>query len=195
MIIPHNGIQHLAVGIHMSTIGGENFSWTNWDALSWRSVRFELSPRLPFGTHSSALVVLNALVKSVKPQMEPESGRPLKLAFHIPEVANHRFRRRPGEPFSLEVLFFGGGVDVVSQWLNALSAHLVSHSHANFDLASVPCTKSHRGTDLLRPADANDTHAEQEFLSPLPFKRDNSFWSLMRSWEIPLGGSPRRNSR
>ena len=144
------------------------------EALIWHTLRLELKPLRPLGSGATpALIVLNALVKSVKTGPDPEPDRPaIKRALRVPGVVAHRFKRRPGEAFPLEILFFGGDEGDVERWLQAFARYLADNTKAHFELAGVPVIVRHAGTELLQASDENIPHAELEFLSPLPFKRE-----------------------
>jgi CRISPR-associated protein Cas1 len=140
------------------------------EGLAWHSLALPLSPRLPLGHSSPALIVLNALLKSIKPP--PENTPPYKIAFHLPGEAAHRFRRRPGQAFTLELRFFGADAGAVQSWLDCCAAYLSRAPKANFALAGVPQITAHSGAEWLIAGDAQAQSAELEFLSPLPFKRE-----------------------
>lgn len=147
------------------------------EALSWHSIRLSLRSRRALGAGKTpALIVLNALIKSVKTDTDfaVPSGPPIKKALHLPQTYAHRFHCRSGYTFPLEILVFGADDLTVLSWLDALMAYLATHEKAGFELAAPPTWSHHTGLELLQDlcTESSPPHAELEFLSPLPFKRE-----------------------
>jgi CRISPR-associated protein Cas1 len=150
-------------------------SISDLERLAWHRLRLAVAPRFHLGRKTPALIVLNALAKSVKTGRDPDPERPaIRRALRVPGEPAHRLRRRPGEALALEVLFFGAADAEVQAWADAFSRYLAEHPKAHFDLAAPPMTYRHTGAELVSvPAEA-PPHAELEFLSPLPFKRSGN---------------------
>lgn len=142
------------------------------ERLAWHRLRLKIAPRFHLGQKTPALIVLNALAKSVKTGADSDPERPaIRRALHVPGESAHRLRRKPGEPLDLELLFFGAADGDVRAWAEAFSRYLAEHPKARFDLADPPVVYRHTGAELAAlPADL-PSHAKLEFLSPLPFKR------------------------
>lgn len=166
---------------------------SNLETLAWHRLRLTIAPRFHLGRETPALIVLNALAKSVKTGDDPDPEQPaIRRALRVPGVPVHRLRRRPGEPLDLEILFFGAEDAEVHAWVEAFSGYLAEHPKARFDLAGVPALCRHAGAELLAvPADL-PLHAELEFLSPLPFKRPKDAPRTHLTAEAFLAGLHRR---
>jgi len=144
--------------------------------LAWHRLTLPLQVTRAMGNGTPILVMLNALLKSIKPVVtEP---RKVKLAFHVPEVYAHRMRKRAGEPLTLQVEFFGADDSWLAAWQLALQSYLAQTTQAGFVLVGV--VQCEAKTWQLLPFDGlrangafvnDDSHAELEFFSPLPFKR------------------------
>ncbi len=144
--------------------------------LQWHRLTLPLQVTRAMGNGTPMLVMLNALLKGIKPAVsEP---RKVKLAFHVPEVYAHRMRKRAGEHLTLQVEFFGADDSWLAAWQLALQSYLAQTTQAGFVLVgAVQCeakTWQLLPFDGLRANEAfvnDDSHAELEFFSPLPFKR------------------------
>lgn len=113
------------------------------------------------------LVVLNALLKSIKPQVQ--NAPKVRLAFRVPGRYAHRLRCRKGESFALEVDFFGADLVWCEAWQAAMHQHLATNPHAGFDLVGE--VEWNERSFTFAHHDEAPAHAELEFLAPLPFKR------------------------
>lgn len=166
--------------------------------ISWFSVRLHLAPTFPLGQDEPALVVLNALIKSIQPKhlleerlnlrrKDPEAWSqvqeiqsrwindpPLKLAFHVPGKRAPGLRRKKGEPLDLEVCIFGATEAQAEDWLALCDYYLKHHPNARHQSFSEPEIIRHCGSELLLPFEDLPAQAELEFLSPLPFPRTDS---------------------
>lgn len=137
--------------------------------LSWHRISLSLSTRRALGGKGTPpLVILNAFLKSIKPETRHEEK--VRLAFCVPNEYAHRIQRRAGQAVALEIDCFGATEEWLRDWCTALTRHIAEAPHAGFDLDSAPHVDAISGSTLLEPADAS--HAELEFLAPLPFKRD-----------------------
>lgn len=141
----------------------------------WHCLSLPLAPLRAIGNSTPALVVLNALLKSVKPVSQPI--QPVKLAFHVPDRPAHKLKLRKEAPFSLRIASFGADTQWIEAWLAALRQHLQSRS-AGFVLVEDPLwsERQWQWPDVHEHSEKAETglcatHAELEFLSPLPFKR------------------------
>lgn len=130
-----------------------------------------LVPRRTFGIGTPPLIVLNALLKSVKTGSDANPERPaIFRTFRVADKVAHRLRLPAGVPFSLEVLFVGASDHDIDRWLKAFAAHL-SRPAAGFDMVTPPETVDRTGESFVQATDAEIEHTELELLSPLPFER------------------------
>jgi CRISPR-associated endonuclease Cas1 len=142
------------------------------ERLAWHRLRLTVAPHFHLGQKTPALIVLNALAKSVKTGPDPNPERPaIRRALHVPREPIHRLRRRPGEALTLDVLFFGAADADVQTWADTFVHYLAEYPKAHFDLTAPPTLYRHTGAELAIALPETPPHAELEFLSPLPFKR------------------------
>jgi CRISPR-associated protein Cas1 len=142
------------------------------ERLAWHRLRLTVAPHFHLGQKTPALIVLNALAKSVKTGPDPNPERPaIRRALHVPGEPAHRLRRQPGEALTLDILFFGATDADVQAWADAFARYLAEYPKAHFDLAAPPASYRHTGAELAVVPPETPHHAELEFLSPLPFKR------------------------
>lgn len=141
----------------------------------WHVLTLPLAPLRTIGNDTPTLVVLNALLKSVKPACQPV--QPVRLAFHVPDQVAHRLKLKKETPFTLHVACFGADEYWIAAWLAALREHLQIQS-AGFILVGDPSWQKQQWqwSDVNSCSgniehDSPTVHAELEFLSPLPFKR------------------------
>jgi hypothetical protein len=141
--------------------------------ISWHECQLRLAPARNIGRASHALVVLNALLKSVKVGVDDNPERPrVKRTFHVPNRPAHRLYLPAGEPFHLNVLFTGASDNDIEAWLNAFAAYLKDEGKAGFQMVSAPQWQRRHGLELLGTSSIEDAgSAELELLSPLPFHR------------------------
>ena len=140
----------------------------NPEVLHWHRVTLRLTPTRHIGNGTPALIILNAFFKSIKPQIKSEHR--VKQAFRALDVYAHRMKMHAGEPVTIEVELFGADDLWINYWLAALQQHVTANLQAGFVISAPPVvTDIH--FDFRQSIDA-DFHAELEFLSPLPFKRD-----------------------
>jgi CRISPR-associated endonuclease Cas1 len=144
--------------------------------LHWHRLTLPLQVTRAMGRGTPVLIMLNALLKGIKPNLE--RVKQVKLAFHVPDKYAHRLNFRAGEKFSLQVDFFGADAAWLAAWQLALQSYLAHTTQAGFVLAEVvrveemlwelpPFDKLRANGDFAN----DDTHAELEFFAPLPFKR------------------------
>lgn len=137
--------------------------------LSHHRVALSLISARHIGSGTPALVILNAFLKSIK--LEPVAGvGKVCQAFRVPGHYAHRLKKKQGEIFTLEVDFFGASDGWINNWLDALQQHVMHNPQAGFAISAEPIVSA-INFDFSSLAE-NCSHAELEFLSPLPFKRD-----------------------
>jgi len=187
--------------------------------LRWHRLALPLQVTRAMGRGTPVLIMLNALLKGIKPNIERASK--VRLAFHVPDRYAHRLNFRAGEKLTLQVDCFGADEDWLSAWQTALQSYLAQTAQAGVVLAGLPCIVAVRWVDaalcMEKPLEPNPSqpplvrggaistlplargvatsplpltrgswrgfeadlptgqtapHAELEFLSPLPFKRE-----------------------
>lgn len=140
--------------------------------LQWHRCELQLAPQRHIGRASHALVVLNALLKSVKVGTDPQPDLPrVKRTFRVPHRSAHRLYLPAGKPFTLQVSFFGATDADIDRWLQDFGHHLQSQPQAGFSLLGPPQVTRCHGQDLLPWTQATPDNAELELLSPMPFQR------------------------
>lgn len=118
---------------------------SQFTTMAWHRLRLSIAPRFHLGSGAPALIVLNALVKSVKTGADPE--RPaIRRALRVPGEPAHALRRAPGEPLALEILFFGATDTEVEAWVQGFAAYLAENPKAHFDWAGPPTVHRHSGS-------------------------------------------------
>lgn len=168
--------------------------------LHWHAVRLRLRSQRSIGDATPVMKILAALLGRVPAGSPAEPRQPeIRRAFHVPGQAAHRLRLRASEAFPLTVLFFGGEENTPANWLADFARYLHATPWANFDLLETEAIEAHVGAELLAPAPAGVSHAELEFLSPLPFKRPagtertaldlDGFLGLLRQRVVSLFGA------
>lgn len=145
--------------------------------LRWHRLTLPLQATRAMGRGTPVLIMLNALLKSIKPIVEATPK--VKLAFRVPEKYAHRLTFRAGEMVLLQVDFFGADNAWLHAWQTALQNYLAQTTQAGFVLAGetnleVMVWAEVRNLQSSLPGgnDLTAAHAELEFFSPLPFKRE-----------------------
>jgi CRISPR-associated protein Cas1 len=100
--------------------------------LTWHRLTLPLQVTRAMGRGTPVLIMLNALLKGIKPNVEP--ARKVKLAFHIPEKYAHRLNFRAGEKITLQVDFFGADDVWLNAWQAVLQNYLAQTTQAGFVL-------------------------------------------------------------
>lgn len=140
--------------------------------LRWHSLTLRLRSQRSVGEGTPVMKILGALLGKTPPGQALDPHRPaVERAFHIPDRKMHPLALKAGADFSLEILFFGADERTILEWLQGFSGYLVSEPKANFALLEASSIARHGGEELLEPPPDRLTHAELEFLSPLPFDR------------------------
>lgn len=146
----------------------------NMPDFRWHICRLRLAPTRNLGQNSHALVVLNALLKSVKVGVDQNPERPrVKRAFRVLNRSMHRMALPAQRPFELEVLFFGGNDVDIATWLIDFSHYLQTNHRSGFLLVAAPEWMACSGAEITCSGDTTTPESiELEFLSPLPFHRN-----------------------
>jgi len=143
----------------------------------WHRITLQMIATRAMGNGTPMLIMLNAFLKNIKPISE--DTRKVKLAFHVPDTYAHRLKKRIRQSFTLEVDFFGANDDWLTAWQAALQRYITQTPQAGFAVTVSPRVEVIEWQlppfDKLREngSFAGDiSHAELEFFSPLPFKRE-----------------------
>ena len=145
------------------------------NTLCWHRLTLTLQVTRAMGRGTPILIMLNALLKGIK----PITTRKVQLAFHVPDVYVHRLIRNAGERLCVQVECFGADEAWLEAWQSALQTYLAQTTQAGFVLVDAVYVEkrlweSHPFDRLTANANlvGDCSHAELEFLAPLPFKRD-----------------------
>lgn len=137
-------------------------------AYRWQVLQITLQTTRPMGLGTPVLVVLNALLKSVKADFTGKVQR----SFHVPQRVAHRLRFLGGKCFPLDIIFCGEDSEAAAKELLALDAYLAQGgARVGFRRVGEATITTHSGSDLPPPPNEPCYAVELNFLSPLPFKR------------------------
>lgn len=140
--------------------------------LCWHRLMLPLQVTRAMGRGTPVLIMLNALLKGIKPVTS--DVRKVRLAFHLPDRRAHCLSFRAGEKLTLQIDFFGADTAWLAAWQSALQTYLAQTTQAGFVLTGQgSIAQMAFGREHVPPqAGSAPQHLELEFLSPLPFKRD-----------------------
>lgn len=140
----------------------------------WQHLDIQLQPHRFIGDKTPTLVVLQALLKSVKAHPAPDPERPLvKRLYHVPQRMAHALRLKPDKPLDLRITLVGPDPQMAEREWNGLLTYTEQEKQkAGFSVVGDPQISTVTIDSCLALPAQPVQHAELWFWSPLPFKRE-----------------------